>query len=82
MDSMHDQLADGRTIMIFNVIVDFTPEGFCIDVDFSLPALQVIRSLAQVIEGRGKPKMTRFDNGPEYASSALMQWVQRHGIAL
>ena len=82
MDFMHDQLADGRTIRLFNVIDDFNREGLCIDVDFSLPALRVIRSLDQVIEWRGKPKMIRCDNGPEYASSALMQWAQRHGIAL
>ncbi len=82
MDFMHDQLADGRTIRLFNVIDDFNREGLCIDVDFSLPALRVIRSLDQVIEWRGKPKMIRCDNGPEYVSSALMQWAQRRQITL
>lgn len=82
MDFMHDQLADGRTIRLFNVIDDFNRQGLCIDVDFSLPALRVIRSLEQVIEWRGKPKMIRCDNGPEYASSALMQWAERRGIML
>ncbi|MGN4141035.1 IS3 family transposase, partial [Burkholderia gladioli] len=48
MDFMHDQLADGRSIRLFNVIDDFNREGLCIEVDFSLPALRVIRSLDQV----------------------------------
>src|SRR5690606_30640368 len=65
-DFMHDQLTDGRSIRLFNVIDDYNREGLCIDVDFSLPALRVIRSLEQVIEWRGKPKVIRCDNGPEY----------------
>jgi putative transposase len=45
MDFMHDQLSDGRSIRLFNVIDDFNREGLCIDVDFSLPSERVIRSL-------------------------------------
>ena len=68
MDFMHDQLTDGRTFRLFNVIDDFNREGLAIDVDFSLPALRVIRSLNQIIEWRGKPKVIRSDNGPEFIS--------------
>src|SRR3546814_122418 len=82
MDFMHDQLADGRSIRLFNVIDDYNREGLCIDVDFSLPALRVIRSLEQVIEWRGRPKIIRCDNGPEYVSSALMQWAEKRHIKL
>ena len=57
MDFMHDSLADGRSYRLFNVIVDSKREGLCIDVDFFLPALRVIRALDQVIEWRGKPQM-------------------------
>lgn len=73
MDFMHDPLADGRSIRLFNVIDDYNREGLCIDVDFSLPALRVIRSLEQIMEWRGSPKIIRCDNGPEYVSSSLMQ---------
>jgi putative transposase len=62
MDFMHDQLADGRSIRLFNVIDDFNREGLCIDVDFSLPSQRVIRSLNQVIEWRGRPQTIRCDN--------------------
>jgi putative transposase len=37
MDFMHEQLQDGRSIRLFNVIDDFNCESLCIDVDFSLP---------------------------------------------
>lgn len=82
MDFMHDSLADGRSYRLFNVIDDFNREGLCIDADFSLPALRVIRALEQVIEWRGKPQTIRCDNGPEYISSALILWAENRGIKL
>src|SRR3546814_17792187 len=39
MDFMHDQLADGRSIRVFNVIDDFSREALGIEVDFSLTCL-------------------------------------------
>jgi len=49
MDFMHDQLTDGRRYRLFNVIDDCNREGLGIEVDFSLPAERVIRSLEQII---------------------------------
>ncbi len=82
MDFMHDQLADGRSYRLFNVIDDFNREGLGIEVDFSLPTERVIRSLNQIIEWRGKPKAIRCDNGPEYTSGALQAWAERNDIGL
>ena len=80
MDFMHDQLADDRSIRLFNVIDDFNREGLCIDVDFSLPSLRVIRALEQIIQWRGRPQAIRCDNGPEYVSEALKDWAGKRGI--
>lgn len=82
MDFMHDQLSDGRTFRLFNVLDDFNREGLTIEADFSLPSLRVIRALDQVIEWRGKPNRLRCDNGPEFISRALKQWSNKHGIDL
>ena len=82
MDFMRDQLADGRVLRLFNVIDDFNREALAIDVDFSLPALRVIRSLEQVIEWRGKPAVLRCDNGPEYISGELQRWAEQQGIRI
>jgi putative transposase len=71
MDFMHDQLSDGRSCRLFNVIDDFNREGLIIDADISLPAERVIRLLEQIIEWKGKPKAIRCDNGPEYISEKL-----------
>ena len=77
MDFMHAQLAHGRSYRLLNVIDDFNREGLAIEVDFSLPAQRVIRTLDQIIEWRGKPKQIRCDNGPEYVSHLLAQWLTK-----
>ena len=82
MGFMADQLADKRSIWTLNVLDDFNREGLCIEVDFSLPAERVVRSLDQIIEWRGKPKAIRVDNGPEYISGTLMTWAEKHGVLL
>jgi len=82
MDFMHDQLADGRTFRLFNVIDDYNREGLGIEVDLSLPSLRVTRALDQIIEWRGKPSRIRCDNGPEYISQTLADWADQHGIRL
>ena len=45
MDFMADRLGDGRAFRLLNVLNDFNREGLGIEVDFSLPAERVIRSL-------------------------------------
>ncbi len=67
MDFMADQLVDGRSFRTLNVIDDFNREGLGIEVDFSLPAERVVRSLNRIIEWRGvawrgKPDIIRVDN--------------------
>jgi len=82
MDFMHDQLIDGRSIRLLNVIDDFNREALGIEVDFSLPSERVIRTLEQIIDWRGKPLAIRCDNGPEYLSAAIISWALHRGIRL
>ncbi len=82
MDFMHDQLADGRSIRLFNVIDDYNREGLGIGVDVSLPSERVIRSLDKIIEWRGKPLVIRCDNGPEYISAVTLTWAAKRGIRI
>ena len=81
MDFMHDQLADGRSIRVFNVIDDFNREALGIEVDFAAlrardPHAQADHRLA------GKPLAIRCDNGPEYLSAAIVDWAGAWGIKL
>ena len=82
MDFMADQLGDGRSSRTLNVLDDFNREGLGIEVDFSLPAARVVRTLDQIIEWRGKPMGIRVDNGPENISGKLQTWAQKRGIGI
>ncbi len=75
MDFMHDALSDGRSFRLFNVLDDFNRQGLGIEVDVSLPAARVIRSLEQIIEWRGAPKVIRCYNGR--STSAMRYWLGR-----
>ena len=79
---MADRLGDGRAFRLLKVLDDFNREGLAIDVDFSLPAERVIRSLNQIIEWRGKPESIRVDNGPEYVSGELLEWAEKRNITI
>jgi putative transposase len=82
MDFMHDQLEDGRSFRLFNVIDDFNREALGIEIDFSLPSERVVRALKQIIAWRGKPKVIRCDNGPENISAMIQRWANEWGIRL
>jgi len=78
---MHDGLNDGRSFRLFNVIDDYNRKALTVEIDFSLPARRVIRTLG-LIECRGKPVQIRCDNGSEYISNALKDWAEQQSIIL
>lgn len=82
LDFMHDQLSDGRSYRLLNVIDDYRREGLVIEAGFSLPALRVIRTLNQLLEWRDKPLVIRCDNGPEFISHEFVRWAAEHGIRI
>ena len=82
MDFMCDSLVDGRRFRLLNIIDDYNRESLAIEVDTSLPALRVIRTLQRLIEMRTKPQSIRVDNGPEFISDKLQQWCDDQQIRL
>ena len=82
MDFMCDSLTDGRRFRLLNIIDDHNRESLAIEIDTSLPALRVIRTLQRLIELRTKPQSIRVDNGPEFISNKLQQWCDDQQIRL
>ena len=82
MDFMHDQLSDGRSYRLFNVIDDYRREGLAIETGFTLPSIRVIRVLEQLLEWRSKPMVIRCDNGPEFISAEFTSWASKHDIRI
>lgn len=82
VDFVHDQLSDHRSFRLFNCIDDNRREGFAIEAGFSLPALQIIRVLNQLLEWREKPKAIRCDNGHGFISHEFVSWAKRRDIRI
>ena len=82
MDFMSDSLACGRKFRTFNIIDDHNREVLAIEVAVSIGANRVIRTLNHVIEAKGRPKVIRVDNGPEFTSKDLQWWCQEQQIQL
>ena len=82
LDFMSDSLSNGRAFRTLNIIDDFNREALWIEIDFSLPALRVIRVLNMLYSWRGLPRQIRMDNGPELISKALEEWAENHKVEL
>jgi putative transposase len=82
MDVMSDSLYSGRRYRLLNIIDEFNRELLDIEIDSSLPALRVIKTLDRICDWRGYPKAIRVDNGPEFISNRLEEWCRYRGIEL
>jgi putative transposase len=82
MDFMSDTLVNGRKFRTLNIIDDCNREVLAIEIDTSLSSRRVIRTLEQVIDWRGKPKVIRVDNGPEYTSKDFEWWCRDRQITI
>lgn len=82
MDFVSDALYRGRRFRTLNVLDEGVREGLAIEVDTSLPAARVVRTLEQLAEWRGLPKAIRLDNGPEFIAQELADWCSEREIEL
>jgi putative transposase len=82
MDFMSDTMVGNRKFRTLNIMDDCSREVLAIEVDTSLSAKRVTRTLDRIIEQRGKPSSIRTDNGPEFTSKELELWAIEKGIMI
>jgi putative transposase len=81
-DFVFDACANGQQLKCLTVVDEYTRECLAIDVAGSIRSHRVIEVLAQLISVRGAPQVLRSDNGPEFVSKKLLQWVMRSNVGL
>lgn len=79
-DFVHDRCANGQTVKCLTVIDEHTRECLAIEVGTSIRSQRVVEVLQELIKQRGAPKYLRSDNGPEFISRALKQWVNEEKL--
>jgi len=71
MDFVSDQLFDGRPFRILAVLDVHTRESRATVPRASFRAFQVVEVLDRLTLERGRPRLIRVDNGPEFAGKLL-----------
>lgn len=80
-DFVFDTTAEGRNIKCLTVIDEYTRECLAIDVAGSIRSKRVIEVLSRLVSVHGAPLFMRSDNGPEFVSHAILEWIAQSGIA-
>jgi len=79
-DFVFDACANGQQIKCLTVVDEYTREALAIDVAGSIRSTRVVEVLSRLISIRGAPRYLRSDNGPEFVSAALLEWIAEQGI--
>jgi len=74
-DFIFDGCANGQQLKCLTIVDEFTREALAIDVAGSIRSKRVIEVLSRLISERGAPMYLRSDNGPEFVSNAILQWL-------
>lgn len=80
VDFASQRLENGRQARIIGVLDVATRENLLLKARPSIRAGHLVSELAWLFMIHGKPKKLRFDNGPEFRSKAVAQFLQRHGV--
>lgn len=78
-DFVEDRTERGGKLRILAIIDEYTRECLAIMVKPSISASAVTRVLEWLFLTRGVPKYIRSDNGPEFISKAVCQWLKESG---
>jgi putative transposase len=79
-DFVFDWCANGQQLKCLTVTDEWTKEGLAIEVDGRIRSGRVIEVLSRLVCERGAPLYLRSDNGPEFVSRALLNWIVAQGI--
>lgn len=72
MDFVHDWLTTKRKLKTLTIVDDFTKESIGILIGHSISGAAVARYLASLSR---RPALLRSDNGPEFNSTAFLDWI-------
>lgn len=79
-DFVFDATAAGQQIKCLTVVDEFARECLAIDVAGSIRSKRVIEVLSRLVSTHGAPLFLRSDNGPEFVSRAILEWIAAAGI--
>ncbi len=79
-DFCADRTHDGRPLRLLAIVDEFTRECLSIDVGRKLKSDDVLARLTELFIQRGLPEHIRSDNGPEFTSKRVRNWLSNLGV--
>jgi len=79
-DFCADRTHDGRPLRLLTIVDEFTRECLSIDVGRKLKSEDVLARLTDLFVRRGLPEHIRPDNGPEFTSKRVRNWLSNLGV--
>lgn len=76
-DFVFDRTTSGTPLKWLSIIDEFTRECLALKVDRTITSEDVIDTLAELFGMRGVPESIRSDNGPEFISKSIREWLER-----
>lgn len=76
-DFAEDRTDKGGKLRILSIMDEFTRESLAIRIERSIKATDVIDTLEWLFLVRGAPAHMRSDNGPEFVSRAVQDWLDK-----
>lgn len=77
---MAERTHDGRPIKILTVLDEYSRECLAIVVERRLQPDDVLSCLTELFIKHGPPDHIRSDNGSEFTSRVVRQWLKRLGV--
>ena len=71
---------DGKALRLLTIIDEYSRECLAIEVARRLRSDEVLHCLTELFVTRGQPDYLRSDNGPEFTSKAVREWLSRVGV--
>ena len=79
-DFVADRTHDGKPLRMMTVVDEYSRECLAIVPGRMLRSDDVIETLADLFVERGVPDHIRSDNGPEFCSKAVREWLRDLGV--
>ena len=79
-DFVFDRTEDGRQLKFMPVLDEHTRESLALEVERSITGDDVVDVLAYLFQVHGEPEFIRSDNGPEFVSTAVKNWLDESGV--
>ena len=80
LDFVHDRLVDGRQFKCLAILDEYTRENLSLVTGRSITGDDVLSSVIELIAQRGMPNCIRSDNGPEFVSKRVKDWLNEIGV--